>query len=265
MNLGLATARSLVSTSLDDVGLQVLIDAVNSDMRRLGGDAYPMRFSRKLLDTKVVSADGADAALTRSLVGADAPVGSSKITTTETALEEVSYVLAAIDSGAVTINVDGITIETTTPGATIQRLSGLADDELYELSFYIVSSKRRAELLFVDAEDADAAMPDRVTWEIPSARRDAVRAVLTGVQEGEYIRFVIAEPHAGLIMSLDEWNDNLDRIAVSCLRISATDKAVARYVSRGADVQETVDFLNYSDEYQKRLRQVLALTGNFFA
>ena len=58
MTVTLALARDLITTSLGDDGLELLIDAVNADIRRLGGAGYPMRFSGALLEISAVSGDG---------------------------------------------------------------------------------------------------------------------------------------------------------------------------------------------------------------
>ena len=260
MTLTLALARDLVTTALGDGALTLLIDAVNADIRRLGGAGYPMRFSGALVDISASSADGADTALTRNFFDGGAAVGDPMITTTSMALVEVSYTLAAIDSGAVTVTLDGESRDDDN-----ETLSALADDELEQESFYLVTASGRIELAFEDAEDADAAALNRVEWELAADRQAGARTVLKEVAEFERIRFVVARPHAGLLMPLSEWEAALTRIAVSCLRIAVTDQGVANYMERGADAQQAIQFLAYSGEYRDRLNQVLALTGNYFS
>lgn len=257
MTLTLAQARDLVETDLEDNGLQLLIDAVNADIERLGGVAYPMQFSGALLEISTVSAANAGTALQRSFFGASPAIGNPLIQTTQTALIEVSYTLAAIDSGAVTVTIEG---ESAQDG---ESLSSLADGSLKELGFYVVASDGRIELGFEDADAADSSMPDRVVWQVATSRLDAARTLLTGVSQHERVRFVVARRHAGLRMPAAEWQAALDRIAVSCLRIAVTDEGVASYMERGADAQQALEYLNYSSEYRERLRQVLTLTGGW--
>lgn len=259
MTLSLARARDLIDTLLGDTALQVLIDAVNADIARLGGTAYPMRFSGTLLDVAVVSADGASTATQRSFIGSAPPIGNPLITMTETALVEVSYTLQALDSGAVTVTIDGDTTDDS------ETLSDLADRDLEELSFYVVATDGRIELQFDDAAAADSAMPQRVRWQVATAGQEAARNLLKGIAENERVRFVIARPFAGLRMPAAEWERALERIAVSCLRIAVTDEGVARYMERGGDAMQTLDYLQYSAEYRDRMRQVLDLTGDYFA
>ena len=187
-------------------------------------------------------------------------MGDPLITTTSMSLVEVSYTLAAIDGGAVTVRIDGESRDDDN-----ETLSALADDALEQESFYLVTASGRLELAFEDAEDLDAALPNRVEWELPSGRQEAARTLLTGVAEHERVRFAIARPHAGLLMPLSAWQAALDRIALSCLRIAVTDEGVANYMERGADAQQAIAYLSYSSEYRDRLNQVLALTGNYFA
>ena len=260
MTLTLALARDLITTALGDDGLRLLINAVNADIRRLGGTGYPMRFSGALLEISAESADGADAALTRDFFGGDATIGDPLIRMTETTLVEVSYTLAGLDAGAVTVTIDGESKDDES-----ETLSSLADDALEQESFYVVASSGRIELAFEDAEDADLTTPDRVKWQVSSDSQAAARTLLTGVATYERVRFVIAKPHAGLLMPASEWQSALDRIAVSCLRIAVTDQGVASYMERGADAQEALGYLSYSSEYRDRLNHILALTGSYFA
>ena len=259
MTLSLAQARDLVDTELEDTGLQLLIDAVNADIERLGGHAYPMRFSGALLEISAVAASGADMATSRSFFGAAPAIGNPLIRTTDTALTEISYTLAAINSGTVTVTIEGESAKDN------ESLSSLADNALEELGFYIVGRNGRIELGFEDAETADTSMPDQVQWQVASARRDAARTLLTGVSANERILFAIANRHAGLRMPAGDWQAALDRIAVSCLRIAVTDEGVASYMDRGGDAQQALEYLQYSSEYRARLNQVLDLTGGWFA
>ena len=259
MTLTLTEARDLVATDLNDTALELLIDAVDADITRLGGSGYPMRFSGALLDIATESASGADTETSRNLMGTSPPIGDPLIMTTDTAVEEVSYTLAAIDSGAVTITIDG-----STPDDSSESLSSLADGDLEELSFYLVTNDGRLELAFEDAETADSAMPDRVQWQVATAGLDAARSLLTGVSTDERIRIVIARRHAGLRMPLSEWQAATKRVAVACLRIAVTDEAVRMEALEGGDASQTRQYLSYSDEYRDRLSQVLQLTGAYF-
>lgn len=258
MTLTLATARDLLDTGLNDSALQTLIDAVNADVTRLGGAAYPLLLSGARLDIAAVSAAGADRALARAFFRGAPTVGTPLIRMTETALVEVAYTLTALDAGPVAVTIDG-------DGGGRETLSGLADGALAELSFYLAAANGRIELPFDAAEDADPAAPDRVVWRLPSARQDAARTLLTGIAERERVRFAIARAHAGLIMPPGQWQAALDRIALACLRIAVSDEGVASISERGGDAQQALRYLAYSSEYSDRLNQVLALTGGYLA
>ena len=258
MTLTLSKARAQVETRLADDSLQLLIDAVEADIMRLGGVAYPMRFSGALLDIAIVSAPDADSDLERDFFGGFPAIGNPLIDMTKTAVVEVSYTLAALDAGAVTVSIDG---DSRDDGET---LSSLANGTLEDLSFYLVSHGGRIELAFEEAEDADSAMQDRVTWQVAMARRDAARTLLTEVGRDERVRFVIARAYAGLRMAVADWQAALDRVAVSCLRVAVTDEGVASYMEQGGDARQALEYLSYSDEYRSRLNQVLDLTGGWF-
>lgn len=259
MTLTLARARDLLETGIDDTSLQLLINAVEADIARLGGSAYPMDFSGALVDIAAVSAAGASTATARSFFGAAPAIGNPLIQTTDTALIEVEYTLAALNSGAVTVVIEGESADDN------ETLSGLADGDLKELGFYVVAQDGRIELGFEDAAEADSNARQRVQWTVATARQDAARTLLTGIAEHERVRFVIARRHAGLLMPAAEWQAALDRIALSCLRIAVTDEGVKALTERGGDAQQAMDYLAYSDEYRKRLNQVLDLTGGWFA
>ena len=259
MTLTLTQARDLLETDRNDAALQLLIDAVNADITRLGGTAYPLLLSGTLVDIAAVSAAGADQARGLLFFNGAAAIGNPLIRTTSTALVEVAYMLAALDAGAVTVVIEG---ESTGGRET---LASLADGALAEFSFYMIASNGRIELAFADAAAVDPAAPGRVMWQLPAAREDAARTLLTGVAEHERVRFAIARAHAGLIMPLAEWQAALDRIALACLRIAVTDEAVASISERGGDATQALQYLSYSSEYRDRLNQVLALTGGYLA
>ena len=77
------------------------------------------------------------------------------------------------------------------------------------------------------------------------------------------MRFVIAESYAGLRMDPAAWRAGLNAVAISCLRIAVNDEAVKRYRERGADVDQVIEYLSYSTEYNDRLRRVLDVTGGW--
>ena len=258
MTLTLEKVKAQVETGLPDDALQLLIDAVEADIMRLGGVSFPLKFSGSLLDIYAVSTGGAGTALSRSYFGNFPAIGNPLIKTTATALVEVSYTLAGLNSGAVTINVDGDGTDDS------ETLSSLADAALRGLSFYVVTSDGRLELRFEAAEAADASTPDRVQWAVATAGQAAARTLLKEVAEHERVRFVMARPFASLIMPVADWRAALDRIAVSCLRIAVTDEGVASYMERGADTQQALSYLSYSTEYRARLNEVLSLTGGWF-
>ena len=259
MTVSLALTRDLIKTDLSDDALTQLINAVNADIVRLGGYAYPIAFSGVLADISIVSASGAASALSRSWLGSEPPIGSSLIMTTQTSIADVSYTLAAIDSGAVTITLEG-----DTPDGQ-DTLSTLADGALETHAFYIICDSGRIELAMEDAATADASQPDRVVWNIAATLQNSARSLLTGIAEHERVRFVIARARAGLSMPQMEWQAALDRIAISCLRIVVTDQAVMAQTARGGDVEQTRQYLQYSQEYMQRLSAITALTGAYFA
>ena len=259
MTLSLALAKNVIQTDLSDSALTQLIAAINADIVRLGGWAYPIVFSAALLDIAIVSESGADSALNRSWLGASPGIGSARITTTSTQVAEIDYTLAALDSGTVQFKLEG---DSDTGTAT---LSELANNIFENLSFYIVCDSGRIELAFKDANAAVSTEPNIVRWTVQTERQDSVRNLLTGIVEYERIRFVIAQKRAGLTMTPAEWQSALDRIAIACLRIAITDQAVASQTMRGGDVEQTRQYLQYNTEYAERLGQIVNLTGNYFS
>ena len=259
MTLTLALARDLLETEIDDTSLQLLIDAIGADIRRLGGDAYPIQLSGALVEVSAVSAAGAGSARQRNFFGGEPAIGNPLIKTTDTSLIDVSYTLAVIDSGVVTIAIEGESARET------ESMADLAGGALDELAFYLVTHDGRIELAFADADAKVDARPGRVQWQVATTRQDAARTLLTRVGEHERVRFAIARIHAGLRMPVSEWQAALTRIAVSCLRLAVSDEGVARYMERGADSQQALEYLSYSSEYRERLNQMLSLAGGWFS
>ena len=275
--LGEAAVRDLVSTDLSSEALQQVIDQVYADIARLGGVGYPLRLSGAILDCYVEAGTDHESADSKSFIGAGPVIGSAKIVTTDTYLDEVSYTLDADDpADPVTISIDGQSAD----AQDTENLSDLAANNgaLEDLSFYVVGEDGRLELPFEDADepdrDGDGAKlaPQRVTWTFSADDPDRVAAhtFLTAlgddnVPEFERVRFAIARRFAGLILPIRDWESAIKRIAVSCIRIAVTDEAVRRQVIDGADASQTLDYLPYSEEYHDRLRQVFSLTGNYFA
>ena len=249
MTLTTTIARTFITTNLTDNALGALVNAVNADITRLGGWGYPLRFADKLVDAYVISESGASSATTRSFLRGGPAIGKVQISDYNLFVTEVSYTLASLSGGDVTI-----TLTVDSPGST-QTVYSLP---FQGYSFYLCTDNGRIEAEFDTHQRLWSGGTS--TWNLGDD--SSARELLKGVATGERVRFVVATPYAALRMPVEEWNARLDQIALDCLRVLVNDKAIMDISEKGGEVEEAVTYLGFIKEYQDRLFQTKVLTGN---